>query len=75
MNMYLIITEGNYGSIYDDDYTCHSYYIIIFYSPPYIFQSDLITDGQAISSGKMLCGGTYIFSIIINSHYYVLQKN
>ena len=32
-------------------------------------------DGPVISSGEMVCEGTYFFLININSHYYVLQKN
>ena len=34
----------------------------------------MIIDGQVISSGEMVCEGTYLFPININSHYYVLQK-
>ena len=55
MNTYLIVVEGNYNSIYDDDYICHSYYIIIFSSYPYTLQVDLSIDGQVISSGEMVC--------------------
>ena len=74
MNMYLIIREGKYGAIDTDDSSCHGYYIIKFYSFPYTLQSDLIIDGQVISSSKIVCEGTYFFPISINSRYYVLQK-
>ena len=37
MNMSLIITEGKYGAIDTDDYSCHGYYIIKFSSSPYTF--------------------------------------
>ena len=66
--------EGKYGAIDADDSSCHGYYIIKFYSPPYTLQADLRIDGQDISSGEMLCEGTYFFPININYHYYVLQK-
>ena len=75
MSMYLIIMEVNYGSIDADDYLCHSYYIITFYSSPYTLQADLIIYVHVISSGKILCEGTYFFPINISSSYYVLQKN
>ena len=73
MNMYLIIIEGNYSTIDDDDFTYHGYYIIIFSSSSYTLQEALSSDGQVISSGEMVSEGTY-FSININSHCYVLQK-
>ena len=28
MNTFLIIMEGKYGAIYDDDFSCHGYYTI-----------------------------------------------
>ena len=31
-------------------------------------------DGQVISSGEMVCEGTYLFPINVNSHYYFLQR-
>ena len=34
----------------------------------------MIIDGQVISSGEMVCEGTYLSPININYHYYVLQK-
>ena len=74
MNIYLIITEGKYGSIDTDYYSCNGYYIIKFSSYTYTLQADLSIDGQVISSGKILCKGTYFFPININYHYYVLQK-
>ena len=51
MNMYLISMEGKYGAIDADDSLCHGYYIIKFSSSAYTLQSDLIIDGQLISSG------------------------
>ena len=64
MNTSLIIIEGDYGAIDDDDSTCHCYHIIIFYSSPYILQPDFSVDVQVISSGEMVCEGTYIFQSI-----------
>ena len=75
MNMSLITTEGKYGAIDTDDYSCHRYYIIKFSSSPCTLQGDLSIDGQVISSRKQLCEVTYFFPISINYHYYVLQKN
>ena len=74
MNMSVIITEGKYGAIDSDDSSCHGYYIIKLYWSLYTFQSDLIIDGQVIYSGEMVCEGTYLFAININSRYYFLQK-
>ena len=65
---------GNYGDIYSDDYTYHGYYIIKFSSSPYTIQSDLSIYGQFIYSGKMVCEGTYFFSINTISNYYVYHK-
>ena len=67
--------EGNYGAIDTDYYSCHGCYIIKFSSSPYTLQADLSIDGQVISSGEMVCKGTYFLLININSHYYVLQIN
>ena len=53
--MSLIITEVKYGAIDTDDYSCHGYYIIKFFLPPYNLQVDLSTDEQVISSGEILC--------------------
>ena len=69
MNMYLIIMEGNYGVIDDDNSTCHGYYIIVFSSSPYTLQADLSIDAQVISSGEMVCEVTpppkqYKFSLL-----------
>ena len=64
--MSLIIMEGNYGAIDADDSSCNGYYIIKISSSPYTLQSDLIIDGQVISSGEMVCEGTYFFPININ---------
>ena len=72
MKMSLIITDGNYGAIDADDYTCHDYYIINFFSSPYILQSDLSINGQVISSSEMVCEETYVFqsiSILIITFY------
>ena len=74
MNIYLIITKGKYGAIDTDDSSRHSYYIIKFFSYPYILQAYLSIDGQVISSGEVICEGTYIFLININYHYYILQR-
>ena len=52
--MSLIIMEGNYDAIDDDDSTCHGYYIIIFSSSLYTFSANLIIDGKVISSCEML---------------------
>ena len=71
MNMSLIIMEGKYGAIDNDDSSCHDYYIIKFSSSPNIFLADLSIDGQVISSGDMVCEGTYFLPININSCYYV----
>ena len=65
--------EEKYGAIDTDDSSCHGYYIIKFYSSPYTLQSDLSIDGQVISSGEMICEGTYFSPININSHYYVYK--
>ena len=70
MNMYLIIREGKYGAIDTKNYLFHGYYIINFYSFPYTLQSELIIDGQVISSSEIVCEGTYFFPISINSRYY-----
>ena len=74
MNMSLIIMEVKYGAIDTDDYSCRGYYIIKFYSYPYTLQADLSIDDKVISSGVIVCEGTYLFPININSHYYVLQE-
>ena len=74
MNMSLIIMEGNHGDIDADDSTCHGYYIIKFSLCPYTLQAYLSIDGQVIFSSEMVCEGSYLFCININSRYYVLQK-
>ena len=75
MNMSLIIMEEEYSAIDTDYYSCRGYYMIKVSSQTYTFQEDLSIGGQIISSGKILCEGTYFFPINMNSHYYVLQKN
>ena len=50
ISMSLIIMEGNYGAIDDDDSACHGYYIIKFSPYPYTLQSNFSIDGQVISS-------------------------
>ena len=75
MNLSLIIVEVKYGAIYTDDSSCRSYYIIKFSLSPYIFQSDMIIDGQVIYFGEMVCEDTYFSSININARYYFLQNN
>ena len=74
MWMYLIIIEGNYGAIDADDYTCHVYYIIIFTSSPYTFQADLSKYGQVISSGEIVCEGTYFLNQYQLSLLYFSKK-
>ena len=73
-NMSLIIMKGKNGVIDTDDSSCHGYYIINVSWIPYTLQSDLSIYGQVISSGEIVCEGTYFFPIIINSHCYGLQK-
>ena len=51
MNMYLIITNGNYCAIDADNYSRHGYYIIRFSSSLNTLQSGLNIDGQVIFSG------------------------
>ena len=63
--MYLIIMEVKYGSIYTDDHSCNSYYIIKLYSYPYTLQGDLSNDERVISSVEMVCQGTYLFKLIL----------
>ena len=75
MNMSLIVTEGKYSSIDTDNYLCHGYYIIKFSSSTYTLQPDLSIYEQLISSGEIICEGTYFFPININYRYCVLQKN
>ena len=70
MNISIIIIEVKYGAIDTDYYSCHGYYTIKFSSSPYTLQVDLSIDGQVISSGRILCEGTYLFPININSHCY-----
>ena len=43
-----------YGDIYNDDYSCHGYYIIDFTPSPHTLQVDLSIDEQVISSGEMV---------------------
>ena len=74
MNVSLIIMEGNYGSIDANYYIFHGYYIIKFSSSPYTLQADLSIDFRVISSGEMVCEENYIFSINMNSRYYVFKK-
>ena len=75
MNMSLIIMEGNYCDIYDDDHSCRGYYIIKFSSSPYTLQSYLIIDGRVIYSVEMVSKGNFFFPINISSRYYFSQKN
>ena len=56
--------EVNYGAIYDDDSTCHGYYIIKISSSPYTHKLSLSIDGKVISSDEMVCGGTYFFQLL-----------
>ena len=72
--MSLIIMEGNYGAIDDDDSSCHGYCIIQFSSYIYTLQVDLGIDGEVIYSGEMVFEGNYLFSININSNYNFHKK-
>ena len=54
MNMSCIIREVKYGDIYNDDSSCHGYYIIKFSSSPYSLQVDLIIYEKVVSSVKMV---------------------
>ena len=74
MNMYLIITEVNYGNIDADEYACHGYYIIIFSSSTCTLQVYFNIYVQVIYSCEMVCEGTYYSPININSQYYVSPK-
>ena len=53
--------KGNFGSIDDDDSSCHGYYIIKCSSSPNTFHADLSIHDQVISSGDMVCEGTNFF--------------
>ena len=59
MNMYLIITEGNYGAIDAGDSSCNGYSIIKMSSSTYTIQANLSIDGKVISSSEIVCEGTY----------------
>ena len=64
--------KGNFGSIDDDDSSCHGYYIIKCSSSPNTFHADLSIHDQVISSGDMVCEGTNFFlsiSILISMFY------
>ena len=74
INISLIIMEGNYGAIDADGYKFHGYYNIKYSSSPFILQAGLSVDGQVISSGEMVCEGTY-FSINIKFHCSFSQNN
>ena len=65
--------KGKYDDIDNYDSSFHGYYIIKFSSSPYTLQEDLSIDRQVISSGEMVCKGTYFFPININHHYHSLQ--
>ena len=64
--MSLIIMEGKYVAIDTYDSLCYGYYIIKFYSSPYTLQEDLSIYGQLISSGEIVCQGTYFFPVNIS---------
>ena len=74
MNVSLIIIEENYGVIDSGYSACHSYYIIIFSSYPYTFQEDFNIYVKVVSSGEMVCEGTYIFQLISIIIIIFLQK-
>ena len=48
MNMSLIITEGKYGAIDTEDYSCHGYHTIRFSLLTYTLQAYLSIDRQVI---------------------------
>ena len=73
MNMSLIIMEGNCVAIDTNDSSCRGYYIIKFSSSLYTLQVYLSIDGQFISSGEIVCEGTYFVPVNINYHYFVLK--
>ena len=53
MSISFIVMEGNYVAIDAVYYICHIYYIMRFYSYPYILQSGLSISGQIFLSGKI----------------------
>ena len=68
MNLSFIIMEVNHGYIDSEYSTFHGYHIIKFSSYLYTLQYNLSIDGQVISSGEMVCEGTFFFlsiSIIV----------
>ena len=69
----MVIIGEKYGDIDADDSSCHGYYIIKFSSYPYTLQAELFIDEKVIYSGEIVCEGTYLFPVNINSCYYVLQ--
>ena len=69
MNIYLIIMLGKYGAIDNDDYYCHGYYIIKFSSSTYTLKIDLSSDGQVISSGKMVSGSRTIWEKLTSGYH------
>ena len=64
MNIYWVIMEDTYGAVDADDSTCNCYYIIRFHLSRYNLQEDFSIDVQVISSGEMVCEGTYFFQSI-----------
>ena len=75
INISLVITEVNCGSVSADDSTCRDYYNIRFSTSTYTLQSELNIDCQVIYSGKILCKRTYYFPINIDSCYFIYPKN
>ena len=69
--MSLVFLEGNKCDIDADDFTCNGYYVIICFPSTYTLKGHLGIYGQVISSGEMVCEGTYFFPTNINYHYYV----
>ena len=55
MSISFIVMEGNYVAIDAVYYICHIYYIMRFYSYPYILQSGLSISGQIFSFRENLC--------------------
>ena len=73
-NTSVLIIEVNNVAIDNNDSLCHGYYITKFSSSPYTIQTNFSIDGKVISSGKIVCEGTYFFPINFNSNYYILLK-
>ena len=74
MNLSFIIMEVNHGYIDSEYSTFHGYHIIKFSSYLYTLQYNLSIDGQVISSGEMVCEGTF-FSYQYQLSLFYFSKN